>query len=103
MKNHEKITVTRTLAKQPQSRLKRPRHPMPKFARRALTERGLMTAYHNRPPYQQNEYIGWITRAKRKETQMRRLDQMLKELARGDRYMKMVYKPRRGMKRKARL
>ncbi|HSG43712.1 MAG TPA: YdeI/OmpD-associated family protein [Anaerolineales bacterium] len=25
-------------------------------------------AYNARPPYQRNDYIGWITRAKREET-----------------------------------
>lgn len=51
-----------------------------------------MDAYGNRPPYQQNDYIGWITRAKRQETRERRLAQMLEELARGDKYMKMDYR-----------
>jgi uncharacterized protein YdeI (YjbR/CyaY-like superfamily) len=70
---------------------RRPRHPMPAFVRRALTEADLMTAYQARPPYQQNDYIGWITRAKRPETRDKRLSQMLDELAQGDRYMKMPY------------
>jgi hypothetical protein len=47
------------------SGLSRPIHPMPDFVLQALTERGLMTAYRERPPYQQNDYIGWINRAKR--------------------------------------
>jgi uncharacterized protein YdeI (YjbR/CyaY-like superfamily) len=76
------------------SRLKRPRYEMPDFVRDALLERGLMEAYRNRPPYQQNDYIGWITRAKRQETQERRLAQMLDELERGDKYMNMDYYPR---------
>jgi hypothetical protein len=42
------------------------------------------------PPYQQNDYIGWITRARRPETQEKRLDQMLEELEKGDVYMKMA-------------
>lgn len=64
---------------------------MPPFVRDALVERGLVAAYDSRPAYQQNDYVGWITRAKRIETQQRRLDQMLDELERGDRYMNMVY------------
>jgi hypothetical protein len=47
------------------------------------------------PPYQQNDYIGWITRAKRQETKEKRLAQMLVELERGDKYMNMDYRPRR--------
>jgi len=69
---------------------------MPKFVRDALVKNELMTAYKARPPYQQNDYVGWITRAKRPETQEKRLAQMLEELARGDRYMKMAYNARPG-------
>ena len=74
---------------------RRPRYPMPAFMREALTTAGLMDAYKTRPPYQQNDYIGWITRAKRPETRQRRLAQMLEELAAGDRYMKMPYRAKR--------
>ena len=73
------------------SRLKRPIYPMPDLIRDRLVERGLMEAYHSRPAYQQNDYIGWILRAKRKETQDKRLAQMLDELEHGDKYMKMAY------------
>jgi uncharacterized protein YdeI (YjbR/CyaY-like superfamily) len=66
---------------------------MSDFVRDALIEKGLLDAYRSRPPYQQNDYIGWINRAKRIETKRKRLEQMLDELARGDVYMKMTYKP----------
>jgi uncharacterized protein YdeI (YjbR/CyaY-like superfamily) len=75
------------------SRLKRPIYPMPDFVRQALVKRKLMDAYHNRPPYQQNDYISWITRAKQAAT-----EQMLDELVRGDSYMGMVWRPKRLMK-----
>ena len=74
------------------SKLKRPRYPMPDFVREALERRGLMKAYRERPAYQQNDYIGWITRAKRQETVDRRLAQMLDELESGDAYMRMAYR-----------
>ena len=67
---------------------------MPSFVRKALMENGTMEAYRLRPPYQQNDYLGWITRAKLEPTRQRRLAQMLDELARGDRYMKMAYRPK---------
>ncbi len=60
----------------------------------ALTERGLMDAYHARPDYQQNDYIGWILRAKREAPREKRLLQMLEELKDGTRYMKMKWHPR---------
>ena len=45
--------------------LKRAIHEMPDDVRAAIEERGLMEAYRARPAYQQNDYLGWITRAKR--------------------------------------
>ena len=69
----------------------RPRYPMPDFFREALDTRGLMNAYLARPPYQQNDYIGWITRAKLEVTKQKRLNQMLDELERGGVYMKMKW------------
>ncbi len=73
------------------SKLERERLPMPDFVGEALEERGLMEVYKQRPAYQQNDYLGWITRAKREETVQKRLEQMLDELERGDSYMKMPY------------
>ena len=73
------------------SRLKRPQYPMPDFVSQALAARGLEQAYRDRPAYQQNDYIGWITRAKREETRDKRLAQMLDELAAGGIYMNMKH------------
>jgi uncharacterized protein YdeI (YjbR/CyaY-like superfamily) len=70
---------------------KRPRYEMPDFFHEALETRGLMEAYRARPPYQQNDYIGWITRARLETTRQKRLNQMLDELKRGDVYMKMKW------------
>jgi uncharacterized protein YdeI (YjbR/CyaY-like superfamily) len=71
----------------------RPRYPVPEFILEALEARGMMDAYQARPPYQRNDYIGWITRAKRPATQEKRLNQMLEELKQGDVYMKMDWNP----------
>ena len=68
---------------------------MPEYFRDALTGAGLMDAYQDRPPYQRNDYIGWIAGAKREETRQRRLGQMLDELRRGDVYMNMDWRPGR--------
>jgi len=73
------------------SNLTRSRHPMPEDIRLALESNGLMDDYRARPDYQQNDYIGWITRAKRPETREKRLRQMLDELERGGVYMKMTH------------
>ena len=65
---------------------------MPAEVERALVNAGLMGLYQARPPYQRNDYLGWIDRAKRPETKARRLQQMLDELEQGDVYMKMAWR-----------
>ncbi len=69
----------------------RPRYEMPENLHEALTAHNLMQAYLARPPYQQNDYIGWITRAKLETTRQKRLKQMLDELKTGGVYMKMKW------------
>lgn len=76
--------------------MKRPRHPMPKDVEEALEARGLTAAHRERPPYQQNDYVGWITGAKRPETRRKRLEQMLNELDEGGVYMGMPHNPSEG-------
>ena len=61
--------------KNQRSHLKRPRYPRPDFVKRALLENKVMDAYHSRPPYQQNDYVGWINRAVREDTKQKRLKQ----------------------------
>lgn len=84
-----------TMKKPRASRLVRPRHPMPRFVKNALNDRDLNEAYKSRPPYQRNDYIGWIMGAKLPATREKRLAQMLDELANGDRYMKMAYRAKK--------
>jgi len=59
--------------------MKRPIHPMPDDVKEALEGEGLMAAYRERPKYQQNDYIGWIGRARLPATRQKRLQQMLDE------------------------
>jgi hypothetical protein len=72
----------------------RPRYDLPDFIHEALQKHGLMDAYLARPPYQRNDYIGWITRARLTPTRQKRLKQMLDELRKGDVYMNMKWEPR---------
>jgi hypothetical protein len=74
-------------------RVKRPRYPVPSDIEAALVERGLITAYGERPSYQQNDYVGWIGRSKRPDTRQKRLAQMLDELEEGRLYMGMPHNP----------
>lgn len=71
--------------------LKRARNPMPLFVEEALAAHDLAAAYNARPPYQQNDYLGWISSAKLEGTRQKRLDQMLSELRGGKKYMNMVW------------
>ncbi|WP_207063036.1 YdeI/OmpD-associated family protein [Motiliproteus sp. SC1-56] len=73
------------------SKLQRDIHPMPSFVQEALEVHRLMQAYLDRPAYQQNDYIGWINRAKQDATKQKRLSQMLSELEQGGVYMKMPH------------
>ncbi len=76
----------------------RPRYPMPDDVMAELQKEDLTEAYNARPPYQKNDYIGWITRARRPETRRKRIGQMLDELRSGDAYMGMVYSPKKDTK-----
>ncbi|MEM1274020.1 MAG: YdeI/OmpD-associated family protein [Pseudomonadota bacterium] len=67
---------------------------MPDFVRAALAAHGLQGRYDARPWYQRNDYLGWINRAKRDDTKIKRLNQMLDELEAGDVYMKMAWRSR---------
>ncbi len=64
---------------------------MPPFVREALEKNDLLKDFERRPAYQQNDYIGWLNRAKREETKQKRLHQMLDELETGGVYMKMSH------------
>ncbi len=68
---------------------------MPDYVREALDQARLWDAYAARPPYQRNDYLGWIGKAKRQETKLKRLAQMLDELRAGGVYMKMAWRPKR--------
>lgn len=68
---------------------------MPDDVQQELEGRGLIDAYEQRPFYQRNDYLSWISRAKRIDTRRRRIDQMLEELEEGGVYMGMDHPPSR--------
>jgi hypothetical protein len=74
--------------------LTRPRQDDAGLRRRGAGRRGLRAAYDARPPYQRNDYLGWINRAKREDTKQKRLKQMLAELRAGEGYMNMPWHPK---------
>lgn len=67
---------------------------MPDDVARILEAEKLTDAYRKRPPYQQNDYIGWISRAKKSATREKRIRQMVEELRGGEKYMNMDYQAR---------
>ena len=71
----------------------RPRHKVPRFLRDALNQGELMDAYFARPPYQRNDYIGWVTRAGLEATRQKRLNQRLEELKGRKLYMNTKWRP----------
>lgn len=73
------------------SDLKRPIQPMPTFIKEALAAADLTEEYAARPPYQRNDYLWWINRAKRDETKQKRLAKMMAELKAGSGYMGMKW------------
>jgi uncharacterized protein YdeI (YjbR/CyaY-like superfamily) len=73
--------------------LKRPREAIPADVGRALGKRA-KAAYAKRPAYQRNDYLRWIKSAKTDATRAKRISQMIDELARGDVYMNMSWRPR---------
>lgn len=86
------MTAAETTRSGRRAPVRRERHAMPDDVAAALEERGLTEAYAERPPYQRNDYVGWIGRAKLEATRKRRIEQMLDELERGDVYMKMEWR-----------
>jgi uncharacterized protein YdeI (YjbR/CyaY-like superfamily) len=72
---------------------KRPTHPVPADIRAALKAAKVEAAYRDRPGYQRNDYVGWITQAKRDDTRGKRIRQMVAELKKGGVYMGMKHAP----------
>ncbi len=76
------------------SALKRPVQPMPGDIAALLDASGLRAAYDARPPYQRNDWLAWIARAKQPATRQRRIDSMIADLDRGHGYMGIDWQPR---------
>ncbi|EUJ53526.1 hypothetical protein MCOL2_11030 [Listeria fleischmannii FSL S10-1203] len=74
-----------------ESNLTREIYPLPDDIHVLLKNYDVLEAYKRRPDFQKNDYIGWIGRAKRKETREKRINQMLTELKEGNKYMNMDY------------
>lgn len=72
---------------------RRARHLVPKDVDAAIDAAGVRKDFELRPPFQQNDYVGWITRAVTDATRTKRLRQMLDELAAGGVYMGMKHGP----------
>jgi len=74
------------------SRMTRRVHDIPDYVAAVLDENALWERCRARPPYRQNDYIGWITRRKREETRAKRRGAMPGELRAGSGYMGMEWR-----------
>ena len=84
--------MDKSSARQTRRSLTRPRQPMPAAVKAALEQAGLVGTYGDRPPYQRNDYLLWINKARLAVTRQKRLAQMLDELKAGDVYMGMAWR-----------
>ncbi len=57
---------------------------MPGNVKTALAKRSLTDAFRDRPQYQQDDYLKWITSGAGPTVKQQRIDQMLEELEKGD-------------------
>jgi len=71
------------------------RQRVPPDIRALLAQKGLLAAFRARPPYQRNDYLGWIARAKLPNTRRKRIELMMDELKAGHGYMTMQWEPPR--------
>lgn len=62
---------------------------MPDDVMAILKSEKVLDDFTARPAYQQNDYVGWISRAARAETRQKRIIQMVHELRQGGVYMNM--------------
>jgi hypothetical protein len=76
-------------------RMTRPILEIPDDLKKALDDNELWERYHARPPYQQNNYVGWIVGSKRVGVRAKRLAQLVSELQAGGQYMGSIYIPKR--------
>jgi len=84
-----KKTFTNETVKKPQSNLgllsfcsfslegMRERNPMPDEILQLMVSENVLQDYLARPVYQQSDYLGWISRAARPETRLKRVRQMV--------------------------
>ncbi len=81
------------------ARLTRPIQRMTAAVRAALTKHGVLAAYRARPPYQRNDYLGWIKQSVSPANQAKRIETMIHDLKDGGLYMAMKWPA--GAKKKA--
>jgi hypothetical protein len=72
-----KIIVMKKTAVKKRTSLKRSINPMPQKIRTLLIKHNVLESYKARPPYQQNDYLGWIARAQLDTTKEKRIKQWL--------------------------
>jgi uncharacterized protein YdeI (YjbR/CyaY-like superfamily) len=57
--------------------------PMPGNVKGALAKAKLLDTFHERPQYQQDDYLKWIAHAAGPQQKQQRIDQLVDELTKG--------------------
>jgi uncharacterized protein YdeI (YjbR/CyaY-like superfamily) len=64
--------------------MRRPLSPIPPYIKEALRKRAVVwRRFEALAPFERRQYVFWIDSAKRQETKMRRLSEVLQRLAEG--------------------
>jgi len=72
------------------------RRSMPEDVRAALSEADLAADFESRPGYQRNDYLWFIEESRDAETRSDRIRLLLSELAGGEVFLGMEYRPSPG-------
>ena len=83
---HRRPQTTRVLA--------RPHLPLPADVRHALVGHGVLGAFKERSPYQQDDHIARVNRARVVESRVARVMELVAELQHGDPFMRTAWRAR---------
>lgn len=84
---HRRPQTTRVLA--------RPHLPLPADVRHALVGHGVLGAFKERPPNQQDACIAWVTRARLDASRAARIVALAEALHHGERVMRAAWRSRK--------
>ena len=84
---HRRPQTTRVLA--------RPHLPLPADVRHALVGHGVLGAFKERPPNQQDDCMAWVSRARLEASRAARILALVEALQHGERVMRAAWRSRK--------